>query len=51
MYRVPKNIATRPDVGGTVASHKNPMTALNNKTLTVDMGNDKNAVIAIARLR
>jgi hypothetical protein len=49
MWRKPNICATRPDVGGTVASHRKPVTIENRHTVVVLMGTSMNSAMTSAR--
>jgi len=49
IYLVPNIIATRPEVGGIVANHKNPITPLKITTVVKEKGISINRLIATER--
>ena len=49
MYRTPKICATRPEVRGTVPSHKTPMVDANTSTVSSVTGSMRNTATSTAR--
>ena len=50
-YLVPNRLATMPEVGGTVESHKSPITQLNTIITKLVVGKINNRNIAILRVK